>query len=582
MFDQNNKQLDEEEWKKIFKKDLESAILKCLNRGLIHTAKWLSELNFTLKDVKCDNDDSSIISETSENEKECYFMCKCYFDLKEYDRCAYFTEKCESPCAKFLHYYSRYMAFEKKRVEDMTEQTCLLDSSQTAVINSLQNELAKERTKNNLDGFCCYLYGILCKRLNLQDEAIDALCEAIRKEPLNWGAWKELTGLIDDVRIVKTLNIPHSHWMKYFFLGHLYLDHQMNQAAIQLYWSLREKGLQESRYIQAQLAICYHNHRIVEKAIAEFSALQAADPYRLDNLDIYSNLLYIKEKKALLSHLAHRACEIDKYRVETCCIVGNLYSLRAEHQKAVVYFQRALKINPQYLCAWTLMGHEYMEMKNSSAAIQSYRQAIEANRRDYRAWYGLGQTYEILRMPSYCLYYYQQAQLLQPNDSRMLLAVGEIFEKLGQNENAIRSYKLARNVGDIEGTALIKLAKLMQKLGIADVAAGLYKEYVADCETRETCDKGELCRAYKFLAIHCLRYQELQDAYQYAQKCLLYEETKEEAKSLLRDIAVMQKNPQEEQETSMEEENSDSRRVLFYDSDLLWDNHDSSNPNTTS
>ena len=44
----------------------------------------------------------------------------------------------------------------------------------------------------------------------------------------------------------------------------------------------------------------------------------------------------------------------------------------------------------------------------------------------------------------------------------------------------------------------------------------------------------------------------------------------------------MQKNPQEEQETSMEEENSDSRRVLFYDSDLLWDNHDSSNPNTTS
>lgn len=64
----------------------------------------------------------------------------------------------------------------------------------------------------------------------------------------------------------------------------------------------------------------------------------------------------------------------------------------------------------------------------------------------------------------------------------------------------------------------------MQKLGIADVAAGLYKEYVADCESRETCDKGELCRAYKFLAIHCLRFQELSDAYQYAQKCLLYEE----------------------------------------------------------
>lgn len=341
----------------------------------------------------------------------------------------------------------------------MTEQTCILDSSHTVVLSQLQRELAKERLKNDLDGYCCYLYGVLCKRLHLQQEAIDALCEAVRKEPLHWGAWKELASLIDDIRQAKTLDIPHSHWMKNFFLGHLYLEHQMDPAAIQVYWSLREKGLQNSRYIQAQLAICYHNQRIVDRAISEFAALQAADPYRLDNLDIYSNLLYIKEEKVLLSHLAHRACEIDKYRVETCCIIGNLYSLRAEHQKAVVYFQRALKINPQYLSAWTLMGHEYMEMKNSSAAIQSYRQAIEANRRDYRAWYGLGQTYEILRMPSYSLYYYQQAQLLRPNDSRMLIAMGEIFEKLGQNENAIRSYKLARNIGDIESSALIKLAK---------------------------------------------------------------------------------------------------------------------------
>lgn len=417
-------------------------------------------MNFTLKDVRLDNPEHPpSASDLEDSEKECYYMCKCYFDLKEYDRCAYFTEKCKSPCARFLHYYSRYLSLEKKRIEDMTEQTSMLDSTYTASLNQLQSELANERSENGLDGYCCYLYGILCKRLNLQQEAVDALCEAIRKEPLHWGGWKELATLIDDARLVKTLDIPHNHWMKNFFLGHLYLEHQMNPAAIQVYWSLRERGLQDSRYIQAQLAICYHNHRIVDRAITEFAALQEADPYRLDNLDIYSNLLYIKEEKVLLSHLAHKACEIDKYRVETCCIVGNLYSLRAEHQKAVVYFQRALKINPQYLSAWTLMGHEYMEMKNCNAAIQSYRQAIEANRRDYRAWYGLGQTYEILRMPSYCLYYYQQAQLLQPNDSRMLIAVGEIFEKLGQNENAIRSYKLARNVGDIDATGLIKLAK---------------------------------------------------------------------------------------------------------------------------
>lgn len=106
------------------------------------------------------------------------------------------------------------------------------------------------------------------------------------------------------------------------------------------------------------------------------------DPYRLDNMDTFSNLLYVKvrfdfaiiisiiisiniiiinikcgrafsgrrwwcwsagffigsvspwydfeflkffqEMKAELAYLAHHCCEIDKYRVETCCILGEL------------------------------------------------------------------------------------------------------------------------------------------------------------------------------------------------------------------------------------------------------------------
>lgn len=133
----------------------------------------------------------------------------------------------------------------------------------------------------------------------------------------------------------------------------------------------------------------------LDKAIEAFRHLQTIDPYRLDNLDTYSNLLYVKDMKTELANLAHHAVSVDKYKVETCCVIGillilvlsclyfifvlflgNYYSLRSDHQKAVIYFQRALKLNPQYLSAWTLMGHEFMEMKNTNAAIQSYRQAI--------------------------------------------------------------------------------------------------------------------------------------------------------------------------------------------------------------
>ena len=50
-------------------------------------------------------------------------------------------------------------------------------------------------------------------------------------------------------------------------------------------------------------------------------------------MDTYSNILYVKEQFAALSHLAHRAAVADKYRPETCCIIGNYYSLKGQHEK---------------------------------------------------------------------------------------------------------------------------------------------------------------------------------------------------------------------------------------------------------
>ena len=132
-------------------------------------------------------------------------------------------------------------------------------------------------------------------------------------------------------------------------------------------------------------------------------------------MDIYSNILYVKEEFAALSALAHRCAAADKYRAETCCVVGNYYSLRCAwvgwcslrclrtyhsqhvlstdnpsaclclperrgmHERAVQYFRRALRLNPHYLSAWTLMGHEYVELKNPPAAIGAVCCAVQCS-----------------------------------------------------------------------------------------------------------------------------------------------------------------------------------------------------------
>ena len=163
----------------------------------------------------------------------------------------------------------------------------------------------------------------------------------------------------------------------------------------------------------------------------QFEKILKIDPCRIDDIDVYSNILYVTENRLTLSRLAHDFLALDKDRPEVCCLVGmllpstsysdqvlmqyegNHYSLRAEHEKAIRYFRRATQLDRTYLSAWTLMGHEYVEMKNSHAAIEAYRGAVDVNRKDYRAWYGLGQAYELLNMHQYALHYYQHATALR-------------------------------------------------------------------------------------------------------------------------------------------------------------------------
>ena len=50
-----------------------------------------------------------------------YVLAKSLLDLQEYDRAAHFTKSCTSPKAFFLHVYARYLAGEKRKVDDAVD-----------------------------------------------------------------------------------------------------------------------------------------------------------------------------------------------------------------------------------------------------------------------------------------------------------------------------------------------------------------------------------------------------------------------------------------------------------------------------
>lgn len=220
----------------------------------------LAELNYSLKNVEIDVHDLTAdmkVPEVSEAE-DIYTLAKTYFDLKEYDRAAYFTMDCISPKIRFLHLYSRYLSGEKKKIDDMTDVPP--DPLKNETLKYLCADLRSDHLASKLDGYGLYLFGVTLKKLQLTKEATDVLVESIHKKPMHWGAWLELAALITDREKLESLCLPN-HWMKYFFMAHMYLELQLIDEGLALYCQLQSMGFQKNGYVLAQTAIAVHYRR---------------------------------------------------------------------------------------------------------------------------------------------------------------------------------------------------------------------------------------------------------------------------------------------------------------------------------
>ncbi|KNC55439.1 cell division cycle protein 23, partial [Thecamonas trahens ATCC 50062] len=463
-------------------------------------------------------------------------MARVYFEMREYRRVAHTLHEAQSDLGKFMRWYATYLAGEKRMEEDALELVGPMAEApgSNGELRSLAKELESEYQASSLDGYGMYLYGLVLKQLDAQARALSMLVAAVNARPLLWAAWTEIAGLCTDAVMAAELPLP-DHWAKTMFVAHLHLELQQNAESLTLWEELGELFV-ESDHVVAQAALANYNLREFGVSGDLFEALLERDPYRLEHMDTYSNILYVKEEAAKLSRLAHSASQTEKYRPETCCIIGNYYSLKSQHEKAVTYFRRALKLNSRFLSAWTLMGHEYVEMKNTPAAIEAYRRAVDISPRDYRAWYGLGQTYEILSMPFYALYYYRKATTLRPYDARMWCAMANCFENLDRVPEAIKCYERAQSNSDRDGIALSRLADLYDGLGDSAKAAFYFERNLARLE-KEGAAGPAMVKALIYLAVY---YKNTGDFAQAELFCSRLHDfggrEKEEAKALLREI----------------------------------------------
>lgn len=538
------------------RRDLYKATLILERLNLVHAAKWCSEALNGLAEDDEEFDFPQLELEPDEKKDQLSFMlAKNYFNCNEFERAAYVLRNCKSGNALFLRFYSMYIGIDKKASEESDGTANLgtlrgnkegnIDDSERLrdLVDELNGKLATIvleieafHRANPPNAFLHYLVGMIYSKKNKAALAQESLFQSLRLFPFNWSCWQELLATFatydeasEFVNYAKA-NAPSlvADVMFLFFevvlLQEFYLQlpefSEKISALIALFPNFT--FLKVQRFLVAYHSLDYY------QAETLFDEILVEDPMRLDDLDTYSNMLYVMEKKSKLSFLAQFASQIDKFRPETCCVVANYHSMKGEHDKAIMYYKRALTLNKNCLSAWTLMGHEFVELKNSHAAIESYRRAVDTSPKDFRAWYGLGQAYEVLDMHLYALYYYQRATNLQPTDKRMWQAIGNCYEKIDKLEEALRSFEKALAIDSLrkanEGAEYVvmephicyKLATISEKLGRPKET---YK-YMRICFDQEF-DWGitdETSKARLWLARHALESRNYEEAYELAKE----------------------------------------------------------------
>lgn len=541
--------------------ELYQASIKLDDLCLYNAAKWITEALLGLSPTEEPFDYAPpSLDDLEKQDRFAFMLAKNYFNCKEFDRAAHTLRNCVSGDALFLRLYAMYISIDKKATEDADgsvnfahvqsmlkshpETNC--EGDRREIVDDLNTKLGKimveieeyHEKAGKENAFLHFMAGLLYNKKKKHAMAQKLLFQSAMLFPYNWSCWQELLATFstfEEAQVfltqVKKKELAFaSHIMFQFFEVVVLQEFYQQLGTFAEKVALLIEVFPNFVFLKVQnFLVAYHGLDYFQ-AEQMFDEIIAKDPLRLDDLDTYSNMLYVMEKKSKLSYLAHYASQVDNYRSETCCIVANYHSMKGEHEKAIMYYKRALLLNKNCLSAWTLMGHEFVELKNSHAAIESYRRAVDINAKDFRAWYGLGQAYEVLDMHLYALYYYQRATNLQPMDKRMWQAIGNCYEKIDKLEEAVRSFEKALSIdslheieteggvthASIEPHICYKLATISERLGRAKET----QKFMRMCLEQEL-EWGlsdETSKARLWLARHALNSQKYNEAYDLAKE----------------------------------------------------------------
>lgn len=242
-----------------------AAARACAARGLVRSAQWLAELAYSVRGRPERPEPPPPAEPDDQEDEEGVLVARTLLEAREYERAAFFANKGKGRIARFLHLYARYLADQSRTLDSLSEAGATgsvkgSDGSRGRGLRQLYENLRDLHASGEADGYVLYLFGVVLAKLELRAQAAIALQEAIAREPWLWAAWLELASLPRDRDALEALRLPE-HCLSHFFLGHAHLERKSVEEAIDAYEALKANGFDQFTYLNAQLAVAYHDLR---------------------------------------------------------------------------------------------------------------------------------------------------------------------------------------------------------------------------------------------------------------------------------------------------------------------------------
>ncbi|KAI1335098.1 hypothetical protein F5Y15DRAFT_398857 [Xylariaceae sp. FL0016] len=257
--------------------------------------------------------------------------------------------------------------------------------------------------------------------------------------------------------------------LKKFGAGYFALSQYQAPHALAAYDTL-PKTHQDTPWVLSQVGRAYYEQAQYDQAERYYRRLRILSPTRLEDMEIYSTILWFLKRETDLSFLAHELIDLSWHAPQAWCALGNAWSLARDHEQALRCFKRATQLNPKFAYAFTLQGHEHVSNEEYEKALTAYRQAIAADRRHYNAYYGIGRVYEKLGSYEKAHTHFQSASKINPTNAVLVCCIGNVLEKKRQIVQALYYFTKATELAPKAAQTRYKKARALLALNRLDEA----------------------------------------------------------------------------------------------------------------